>query len=113
MDSCKEVKTGTNAKGLDWTLYECMDDKDKYSTFNDYSAFIGKPTFFEVESRKSEVINKKTGKPFENWTIKGMANKPTHIVQSEAPGAGTAILKRLDEIDKKVDDIIGLLTPEL
>ena len=113
LESCKEVKTGTSSKGMDWVLYEVRVGTEKYSTFHDLSEYIGQPITYEVESRRSQVINKKTGKPFVNWTIKAVAGGAEEIKPKPESGAGTEILKSLKELHLKVDDILALLTPPL
>lgn len=99
IDEIKPVKQGVNPKGEAWTLCEVIAQGNRYSTFLDLTQALGNPYWFEIEERKSQTINKKTGEPFVNYTIKAYAPKKTLSVDKLLP---PRLEMRLEALEKAV-----------
>lgn len=107
----KEVRTGISAKtGNPWTLWEYMAEGDptRYKSFKDFGSAIGKPFMFQIEEEESTTINKKTGKPFVNYTIKDYATGPKDggtVANQTGPIVLQVTRTEFDALTKQVENV--------
>jgi hypothetical protein len=85
------------AGGRAWTMYDCRDLNTRYTSFENLTDKIGIPTNYEVESKESSTINKKTGKPFINYTIS--------LPKGGSKQTDENLSARLKALEKKIDDV--------
>ena len=107
LNSCEAKKEGISQSGKAWTIYECHDETGKYSSFTNFFDKVGIPTDYEVESKTSNTLNNKTGKPFVNYTL---------FLPKAGGRAGNTdasyelLLTKINAIGKKIDEIYVMLT---
>lgn len=103
-----EVRSGTNSKGNDWTLYQCSaTDGKRYKTFKDLRAAIGRPYWFEVVSEKSDKVNPKTGEPYVNLTIVDYTEGPVMPKATD-----DAKVRELEQRIEALEIFVGLREPK-